>query len=144
MLNLAENATINQKVKDLCQALVDNEEFQSIQHIIHKFLGDDAAKAQYQEFMQKNENFHQRHHSGEEITPDDIDEFETLKTALFKNPLIEAFLTARESVGQLQKMVQDNVAITFEHGRIPVAEDFTSGCCQQGGCGCADKETTQH
>ncbi len=138
MLKLAEEAPIHTKVKELCQTIVDEQEFKEIQDDIQAFLGDEDAKAQYQAFAQKSEELHHRSHAGEHISEEEAEDYEGMRVSLFNNPIVSQFVKARESVNELQKMVQEYVGMTFEHGRMPVAEDFASEseCCSKGGCGC--------
>ena len=140
MLNLDEGSTILNKTKELCHTIIDEPEFQELQNALKAFMADDAAKARYQEFAQKSQEFQQRHNNGEKIKEEEIEVYEGMRAGLFSNPCTNAFIEAQKAVGEVQKIVQDYVTMTFEYGRMPVADDFKSECCQEGGCGCDDTE----
>ena len=50
-----EDTIVMQKTRDLCQTIVEQQEFRQIRERIDVFMNDDLAKSQYQEVMEKGE-----------------------------------------------------------------------------------------
>ena len=72
---------------------------------------------------------------GVPLSAEEITEFEKDRDALVKNPVARDFLDAQQAMQKVQESVGQYVAKTFELGRIPSDEDFSSGSCGSG-CGC--------
>jgi cell fate (sporulation/competence/biofilm development) regulator YlbF (YheA/YmcA/DUF963 family) len=126
---------IAQKTRELCQAIVDQPEFESIRKRIDAFMADDTAKAQYQTVMEKGEMLQHKQQMGQPLTPDEIGDFDKNRDALVNNPVARGFMDAQQAMQKVQDSVGQYVAKTFELGRTPREEDFDSGSCGSG-CGC--------
>jgi hypothetical protein len=70
---------------------------------------------------------------GMPLSNDEILEFEKHRDALVNNPVAKGFLDAQQQMQTVQESVGQYVAKTFELGRLPSEEDFSS--CGSG-CGC--------
>lgn len=130
-----EETIVSQKTRDLCQSIVDQPEFQIIRQRVEAFLGDEAAKSQYQSVMEKGDALQQRQNAGVPIDNTEIAEFEQQRDALMSNPVARNFLEAQQQMHKTQESVMQFVSKTYELGRVPTLEDFPSGECGSG-CGC--------
>ena len=142
---LAENSAVMAKVKEMCEAITQDQEFKSLQTQVERFLSDDAAKLQYQSVHEKGEELHQKQHAGVELSESEIKIFEDARDALMANEIAREFMEAQQSLQTLQKTVGQYVGMTLELGRVPEPEDLADGggeggCCGGGGggggCGC--------
>src|SRR5258706_3176648 len=130
------DSMITQKTRELCQTIVEQPEFQTIRQRIDLFMGDQAAQLQYQTVMEKGEMLQHKQQMGLPMTADEITEFEKNRDALINNPVARDFLDAQQAMQKVQESVGQYVAKTFELGRAPSEEDFSSGSCGHG-CGCS-------
>jgi cell fate (sporulation/competence/biofilm development) regulator YlbF (YheA/YmcA/DUF963 family) len=130
-----EETGIIQKTKDLCQTLVEQPEFQQIRRSIDAFMADEQAKNQYQLVMEKGDLLQHRQNSGQPLDNAEITDFETNREVLLNNALARDFLEAQQQMHKIQESVMQYVGKTFELGRVPTTEDFSSGGCGPS-CGC--------
>src|SRR6185369_11694348 len=134
MSTITEDAIL-QKTRELCQAIVDQPEFQSLRRHVETFLANEESKSQYQLVVEKGEALQQKQQMGMPLSNDEIDEFQKHRETLVNNPIAKAFLDAQQEMHKVQESVGQYVAKTLELGRIPTSEDFPSGSCGSG-CGC--------
>ena len=130
-----KDTLVIQKTKELCQTIVNQPEFQNIRRRIDTFLANDDAKNQYQAVVEKGGLLQHKQQQGLPLSNDEISDFEKQREALVCNPIARDFLDAQEEMQKVQQSVGQYVAKTFELGRPPTEEDFSSGCCDSG-CGC--------
>ena len=130
-----EETVVIQKTRDLCQTIVDQPEFRLIRQRIETFLNDDEAKGQYQLVMEKGDALQQKQQFGTPMDNSEIAEFEKNREILLNNPVAREFLDAQQQMHKIQESVMQYVGKTFELGRAPSAEDFSSGNCGPT-CGC--------
>ncbi|MBK7997791.1 MAG: YlbF family regulator [Verrucomicrobia bacterium] len=130
-----EETAIIQQTKELCQTIIDQPEFRQIRTRIDAFMGDDAAKAQYQLVMEKGDELQQKQQMGAQLDNNDIAEFEKNRELLLNNPVAANFLTAQQQMHKIQESVMQYVSKTFELGRVPTIEDFPAEGCGPS-CGC--------
>ena len=126
-----------EKTRELCQTILDQAEFQSVRRDVETFMGNNEAKGQYELLAEKGEYLHHKQHEGVSLTPEEINEYEALRTSFMANPVAKGFLNAQETMQRMQETVGQYVSKTLELGRIPTDEDFESegGGCGSG-CGC--------
>jgi cell fate (sporulation/competence/biofilm development) regulator YlbF (YheA/YmcA/DUF963 family) len=134
METATENAVI-EKTRELCETILSQPEFQSVRRDVETFLGNDAAKTQYEKLADRGEYLHHKQHEGVPLTPEEVSEYETLRTAFLANPVARGFLDAQEKMQKVQQTVGQYVSKTLELGRVPNEGDFDSGGCGDG-CGC--------
>jgi cell fate (sporulation/competence/biofilm development) regulator YlbF (YheA/YmcA/DUF963 family) len=135
MQTAIENAVI-EKTRELCQTILDQPEFQSVRRDVESFLGNDKAKTQYEQLADKGEYLHHKQHQGVALTPEEVSEYEGLRTAFLADPVARGFLDAQEKMQKVQQTVGQYVSKTMELGRVPGEEDFDHGGCGSG-CGCS-------
>jgi cell fate (sporulation/competence/biofilm development) regulator YlbF (YheA/YmcA/DUF963 family) len=124
-----------QKTRELCQTIVDQPEFQDIRRRIDTFMADEEAKNCYQSVVEKGELLQHKQQMGVPLSSDEVAVFEKERETLVNNPIARDFLEAQQDMQKVQASVGQYVAKTFELGRAPTDEDFSSGCCDSG-CGC--------
>ncbi len=135
MQTTTEESIILQKTRELCQAIVDQPEFQTIRQQIDLFMANDDAKTQYQFLNERGEYLQHKQMQGSQLTNEEIAEFEQQRDAFVNNPVARGFMEAQQEMHKVQESVSQYVTKTFELGRSPGPEDFESGSCGHG-CGC--------
>lgn len=126
---------VTEKTRELCQAILDQPEYQAVRRQVDAFLNDEAAQAAYQLLSEKGEHLQHKQAQNVQLSGEEIAEYETHREQFFSNPVARDFMGAQQSIHKMQETVASYVAKTFELGRIPAAEDFDSGSCGTG-CGC--------
>ncbi len=133
MTTINEPNAILQKTLELCQTILEQKEVQSMRRDIDNFLADDGARSQYRLVVEKSEVLQKKQHADVPLTQQELDDFDKQRQALIDNPVASAFLDAQREFQQVQQSILQYVTKTFELGRIPSPEDFSS--CQPG-CSC--------
>lgn len=138
MIATETNATIAAKTTELCEAILNDPEFQRLRGQISTFLEDDAARGQYDALSLKGQMLQQKQQMGMQLTEQEIEDFNQHRDALLNNQVAKNFLDAQREVNSIQEYVMKHVSKTFELGRLPTQEDMDDGgCCNDsGGCGC--------
>src|SRR3954471_1725475 len=126
------DTVITQKTRELCQTIVDQPEFENIRKRIDTFMADEGAKLQYQTVMEKGEMLQHKQQMALPMTAEEISDFEKSRDALVNNPVARDFLDAQQAMQKVQESVGQYVSKTFELGRAPTEEDFSSGSCGSG------------
>jgi cell fate (sporulation/competence/biofilm development) regulator YlbF (YheA/YmcA/DUF963 family) len=121
------------KTRELCQTILDQEEFCNIRTRIDLFLSDDRAQAMYESVNSKGQELQQKQQSGQTLTDEEIAGFEQDREAFLNNPVARGFLDAQQEMHQMKEVVVKYVSKTFELGRMPAPDDFSS--CGHG-CNC--------
>ncbi|MEW6159975.1 MAG: YlbF family regulator [Verrucomicrobiota bacterium] len=134
MQTTTDESVIIQKTRELCQAIIEGQEFQGIRRRIDTFLADDQAKAQYQTLSETGEFLQHKQQQGIPLSNEEIADFETKREAFLSNPVATDFLEAQQQMHKLQESVNQYVSKTFELGRVPAPDEMGGGCGH--GCGC--------
>ena len=134
---MTEATTIEDKVKELCQFVVDDPEFGAAREKISTFLTDKDAQTVYRAVHEKGQALHQMQQQGAQPSDTDIAEFESLKEAAVANDVTAAFMDAEGEMNEIFGTVTKYLQKTLQEGKVPEASDFESSeCCNEGGCGC--------
>ena len=134
--------SLDSKIQELCQAILDDPRVQSSRESVEAFLEDDDAREIYSAVAQKGEELHAKQHAGEELTSEDIQTFERLRTTAFSDPRVQQFSSARAALQEVEDRIVAYVEKTLELGRMPSESEVVrqgGGCCGGGGgggCGC--------
>jgi cell fate (sporulation/competence/biofilm development) regulator YlbF (YheA/YmcA/DUF963 family) len=134
MQTTTEDTAILQKTRELCQAILEQPEFQNLRQQIDTFMSNDEAKLQYQNLSERGEYLQHKQMQGAALTNDEVAEFEQQRQTFVNNPVARGFMEAQQEMQKVQESVSQYVTKTFELGRLPGPEDFESGCGH--GCGC--------
>jgi cell fate (sporulation/competence/biofilm development) regulator YlbF (YheA/YmcA/DUF963 family) len=126
---------IEEKTKELCEAIVAQPEMISIRKRIDAFMADDGARSQYESLMNRGQALHDKQHSGQPLNGVEIAEFEKQREVLLGNIVARGFLDAQEELHGVQKTIQTLVSKTLEMGRVPTEAELAEGSCGEG-CGC--------
>jgi len=142
IMQTIQETAINEKTRELCQSIVDQPNFQSARQRIETFIADDKARAQYEGLMAKGQVLQQKQQRSEQLTGQEISDFEMEREALLKNPVARGFLEAQEEMQQIHQSITQQVSKTLELGRMPTEADFEEegggGGCGSGNCGCSN------
>ncbi len=133
MSTITEDAVM-QKTRELCQAIIDQPQFQSLRQQVDTFLANEESKTQYQLVVEKGEALQHKQQMGMPLSHDEIAEFEKHRETLIRNPIARAFLDAQQEMHKVQESVGQYIAKTLELGRMPTSEDLGGSCGS--GCGC--------
>ena len=125
---------IQQKIRELCQTILEQPEFQTMRRDIDTFLADEKAQGQYQTVATKGDLLQQKQQMGLPLDGNEVSDFERDREALLSNPIARSFLDAQQQMHRLQESVNQYLGKTFELGRVPEPADLSSGCGS--GCGC--------
>ncbi len=126
--------SVNVKIQELCQAVLEGPWLKSIQARMEAFEGSDDAQARMQAVNEKGEHLRHKQAQGVVITPEEIQEFEQLRDAFFESSVARGFVEAQEEMREMKGTVERHLTRTLELGRLPSPEDFGGGCGS--GCGC--------
>ena len=129
-----ENPAILQKTRELCQAIIDQPDFEAIRRQVDAFLADENIKTQYQELSERSALLQHKQQTGMPLDMTEIADFEQRREAFLTNPVAQGFLAAQQAMQQVQESVGQYLAKTYELGRMPKDEDLNS--CGHG-CGCS-------
>jgi cell fate (sporulation/competence/biofilm development) regulator YlbF (YheA/YmcA/DUF963 family) len=132
-----EFTRFDDKLLELCQAILDDPEYQAIQPAIDRFVAHPESQKKLAAMQSRGEQLRDRQMRGEKLSVEEISTFETDRDALFEEPIIREFFDAQQFAHRIQARAHEVIAKTFELGRLPEAEDFKSGCCGDSGCGCS-------
>jgi cell fate (sporulation/competence/biofilm development) regulator YlbF (YheA/YmcA/DUF963 family) len=127
--------TIEQRTNDLCHAILAQPDFTSLHKKIESFLNDEGAKYQYQMLSDRGAFLQQKQDLGTPLTDDEVADFEAARSKFLENPVAKDFLAAQQEARRVQDAIHQQIAKTFELGRLPTIEDFNDGGCGTG-CGC--------
>jgi len=130
----ASNVLI-EKTRELCQTILDEPEYQTIRQQIETFMGDETAKEEYQLLSEKGEYLQHKQAQGVRLSDEEIAEFEKQREQFFSNPISRGFIDAQQAMHKVQETVGQYLGKTFELGRVPEPDDFSSGGCGPS-CGC--------
>ncbi len=131
----SEDSTVVQHTIDLCQAILDTPDFQSIRARVNAFMTHDQAQDQYRQLSQKRDLLQQKQEQGQALSNEEISDFEQDREAFLNNPVARGFLDAQEEMHDIKKMVTQYVTKTMELGRVPSADEVQPGTCGHG-CNC--------
>ena len=84
MSNTLEESAIQKKTLELCQAITSHPDFGSLRSRVEGFLGNEAAKSQYQALAEQGQFLEHRQQTGGTITPAEIQEFEGKREAALR------------------------------------------------------------
>jgi cell fate (sporulation/competence/biofilm development) regulator YlbF (YheA/YmcA/DUF963 family) len=132
MQTLNEESTIIEKTRELCQAILDQPNFQTMRRQVDEFLANDEAKTLYQVLSERGEYLQHKQQQGAQLSDQEIAEFEKQRDAFVNNPLARGFMDAQQQMQKVQESVTQYLTKTFELGRLPEPEDLSCGS----GCGC--------
>ncbi|HWX20124.1 MAG TPA: YlbF family regulator [Candidatus Binatia bacterium] len=136
MQSTIEETAVMQKTRELCQTLLEQPNMQSIRQRIDTFMGDEAARSQYEDLVNKGQALQQKQQMSMPLSGEEIADFEQHRDTLLKNPVAKNFLDAQEELHEVQHSIQQYVSKTLELGRMPSEEDLSGGGCGSGSCGC--------
>lgn len=135
MQTMLEETPVVQKTKELCQAILDQPNMQSIRQRIDAFMGDEKSRTQYDNLVAKGQALQQKEQMSMPLSKEEISDFEKQREAVFNNPVARNFLDAQEELHGVQETIHQYVNKTLELGRMPTEEDMGGGSCGHG-CGC--------
>ena len=133
-----ETSPVMQKTRELCQTILDQPNMQSIRQRIDAFMGDQQARTQYDTVVNKGQALQQKQQSAQQLSQEEISDFEQHRETLLKNPTARGFLDAQEELHEVQQSVHHYVTKALELGRVPSEEELNQNCHghDHGGCGC--------
>ncbi len=144
MMISAVETNLIQKARELCEAILEDSNYQRLMGQVDAFLDNDDAREQYRSATEMGHELQQKQRGGMELEAAEVMTFEKKRDALFDNTVISGFIAAQRELGELQAMLSGYIEKTIELGRVPEADevaDSGGGCCGGGGggggCGCS-------
>jgi cell fate (sporulation/competence/biofilm development) regulator YlbF (YheA/YmcA/DUF963 family) len=130
--------SIEDKIQELCAAIIADEEVNTARERAEAFLADDEAVALYRRMSTLGRELHQRDHDGVQPSVADVNEYTSLQRLCSEHPGVTSFVESRQVLQGIAEMVSGYVSFTLEKGRIPSDNelwgDAEGGCGE--GCGC--------
>ena len=135
MTMLADDSQVMSKTKELCAAIAENPEYQSLLEKVERFLEDDAAKLQFQSVQERSHELGQKQQSGLELSSGEVEDFEAARDALLENSVARDFMDAEQRLQSVEAAFVKYVGMNLELGRVRGDEDLADqgGCCSVGG-----------
>lgn len=135
---------LGDKIRELCEALIEDDNVAAARQRVERFLADPAATASYANLVAKSEELQRKEMSGGTVTEEEGQEFEALRRSTLTEPAVQSFMEARGMLQEIESFIMAYVSRTLELGRIPRENELTSGnsgggCCGgsgAGSCGC--------
>ena len=131
-----QDSAINEKTRELCQTILDQPQMRSARQRIETFVADEKAREQYEGLMAKGQALQQKQQRSQQLTGEEISQFEKEREALLSNPVARGFLEAQEEMHHVHQSINQFVSKTLELGRMPTPADFESEESCGSGCGC--------
>ncbi|MBI5386491.1 MAG: YlbF family regulator [Verrucomicrobia bacterium] len=135
MTNQTEDTAVVQKTRELCQTILDQPSMVLVRQRIDTFMGDDAARAQYQDLVAKGQALQEKQQHALPLSDEEVREFQSQREQLLQNPVACGFLDAQEQMRAVQHSVNKFLTMTLESGRVPTVEDVEAASCGHG-CNC--------
>ena len=129
-----KESPVVQRTLELCHAITQQEDFQSLKTRFDAFFADELLKFKFQQLNQLGQILQMKQEGGVEIKEEEISQFESLRDEVMGNSIATEFLDAQKELQQLHQMVDRYLDRTFELGRKPEYEDIHDGSC--GNCDC--------
>ena len=140
---MIEDGPVMEKTRELCQTILDSPDMQSIRQRIDSFMGDEKSRSQYDALVNKGQALQQKQEQSQELSSEEINDFEQGREALLSNPVARGFLEAQEELQSVQHSIQKFIRKTIELGRMPNPDDLSCGG-GGGGCGCSHGHHHHH
>ncbi len=135
-MNTLTVPSIEDKIQELCAAIVADEEVQEARNSAEAFLADEAAVGIYRQVATAGRELEKKQRQGQELSDEEIEAFNDLQEKAETNPAVKDFQTAQQTLQDVAELIQAYVTKTLEKGRIPTEEEvFPKGGCGEG-CGC--------
>jgi cell fate (sporulation/competence/biofilm development) regulator YlbF (YheA/YmcA/DUF963 family) len=136
MQTTIEETPVIQKTKELCQAILDQPDMQSIRQRVDAFMADESTRTLYDDLMSKGQALQQKQQMALPLTGEEIADFEQQRDKLMSNQVARGFMDAQQELHSVQESINQYVSKTLELGRIPTEEDMNEGDGCGHGCGC--------
>ena len=131
MQTTQDSSIITEKTRELCQTILEQPHILSARQRIESFVADEKAKAQYEGLMAKGQALQEKQQRSQQLSGEEVSEFEKERDALLSNPVARGFLEAQEEMHHVHQSINQYVSKTLELGRLPTEADFE----EEGGCG---------
>lgn len=134
----SQDGGIVRKTMDLCQAVVEQPDFQALKQKLDAFMADELVKFQFSQLNDLGNLLQLKQNNGVSLKEDEIAKFEVLRTELMKNPVAQGYLDAQQELQKLHETIGRFINKTFEMGAKPTYTDVYDGSCSDcGSCsGC--------
>ncbi|HEX4342259.1 MAG TPA: YlbF family regulator [Verrucomicrobiae bacterium] len=127
---------VEQKTQELCQAILDQPNLRDARERISTFIANDTARKQYETVMAKGQALQDKQQQSQQLTNEEIADFEKHREILVNNPVARGFLDAQEELQHVEQSIRKQVSKTLELGRLPTEEELGEGGSCGSGCGC--------
>ena len=137
----AQKADLGDKIRELCEALLEDDNVVAARERVAGFMNDPAATAGYAKLAGLSEQLQRKEMAGEAITEEEGKAFEDLRKSTLSEPAVQSFMEARGMLQEIESFIMAYVSRTLELGRIPRENELVAnqggggGGCGEG-CGC--------
>ena len=98
METAVQSPAVDDKIRDLCQAILDRPDFGDLRRRIDAFMADEKVKYEYQMLNDSGALLQQKQQYGTPITEEEVGRFEALRTSFMANPVATEFLDAQQEM----------------------------------------------
>jgi cell fate (sporulation/competence/biofilm development) regulator YlbF (YheA/YmcA/DUF963 family) len=127
---------VSTKIRELCEAILQQPQFQDIRQRVEAFTADPDAQRQYELLSEAGQQLHNKQHQGHTLTSAEIAAFDRQRDAFFANPVAKGFMDAQEEMHQMKQQITKQISKTLELGHVPSDEELSEGGGCGSGCGC--------
>lgn len=134
----SKDTVVITKTKELCQTILEQDQFKALRKHIDDFMSDSSAQELYNSVIDKREYLAHLQDQGIELTDEQFKEFEVARDGLLANPVAKSYLDSQQELLKMQETITTHIGRTIELGRMPTEEDLApqgGGCCGGGGGG---------
>src|SRR5947207_11954719 len=101
-----EETQITTKTKELCQAILDQPDMRSIRQRVDAFMADEKTRGLYDGLMAKGQALQEKQQMSQQLSGEEIADFEQHREKLLNNPVARGFMDAQEELHQVQESIQ--------------------------------------
>jgi cell fate (sporulation/competence/biofilm development) regulator YlbF (YheA/YmcA/DUF963 family) len=116
---IKDNAAVLGKMEELCETLLQQDEFGQLREMLERYAADERAQEQYEHFAKMGQDLLEKERSGIEPTADEKASYERDERTLYANDVIRQYMYANREFGLLKQMIDQYFAKTVETGHIP-------------------------
>src|SRR5437899_2255514 len=106
-------SAVQQKTRELCEAILAEPAVASIRQRIDTFMADGPSRSQYESLMLKGQMLQEKQERSLPLSGEEISDFEQQRETVLNNPVSRAFLDAQEELHQLQETIHSHVSKTL-------------------------------
>lgn len=106
--------SVEQKAKELAEAIKETEEFETLKSAENKLNLDVTAQELLQKFQDKQQNLQQSQQQGQEVSQEEIQTLQSLQQEMQNNETIKTLMDAQQQFDNLLQEVNQTVLTSLK------------------------------